>query len=322
MNISRRFLGKVSMAFAGLALGASASVNTAAGLLDDPLPTLAPNMSVGMDFKGVVTMLNGFSGVAFHNSSSADEERWRGFRTPVEGHMVLEFTPDGMRGTATFEPFLFIGTLASGRDISFRPVGETEVLGVPTPTNTLLLANMSFDFGSFFRGIPVSLVVDMGNLDKVLRSATLGQVIGGALRGESDNTVFTLPDGTKTTLPVGPAAVVTTSWNTTDVDTDGDGNPGPLKAESNPSGTFPLLFDTVVDTTNGDIGIAGSPIKAVAFVNFSPAFDFIELTVTCVNALLGGCTTDGVPLPAVPLSPQPMEPLQDAATKLVTGLGQ
>lgn len=276
-------------------------------------------MSVGMDFKGYVTMVNGSDGGAFRNSSFATEPKYMGYRTPVKGHMVMDITENGMVGAATFEPFLFIGNTASGRDINFVPVDS--LFGTPIPSNTLLLANMSFDFGKFFKGIPVSIVLDMGNLSTALMNAKVGDVITGVMRSATDNTVFTMPDGSKRTLPLGPVVVATTTWDTTDVDTDGDGQPGPLTNNTNPSGTVPLLVDTNIDMTNGDIGIGGSPIKAVAFVGFSPNFDFTEVTVTCMNALLGSCNTSGLTIPALPLSAQPLEPLQNTLGGLVNGLG-
>lgn len=270
-------------------------------------------MSVGVDFKAYVTMLNGTDGSAFRNSSFADEPEFMGYRTPIEGKMVIDITESGMVGRASFEPFLFIGSLAAGRDVTFGPVDA--LYGTPLPSNTLMLGNMLFDFGNFAKGIPVSIVFDMGNLSTALSSASVGDVITGLLRGASDNTVFTLPDGTKTTLPMGPVIAATTTWNTTDVDTDGDGEPGPLTQNTNPSGTVPLLVDTVLDLTNGDVGIGGSPIRAVLFVGFSPNFDIYEMTVTCVN-LLGTCDEDSLGSLGLTLNPEPLEPIQDTAGSL------
>lgn len=295
-----------------------------AGLIAASLGTAAEvsavtAMSVAMDFKGYVTMLNGGDGGAFRNTSFATEPRFMGYRTPVQGHMVIDITENGMVGGATFEPFLFIGSQASGRDITFVPADS--LFGTPIPSNTLLVANMLFDFGTFIKGIPVSIVLDMGSLSTALMNAKVGDVITGVMRSASDNTVFTMPDGSKRTLPLGPVVVGTTTWDTTDVDTDGDGQPGPLEQNTNPSGTVPLLVDTKIDMTNGDVGIGGSPIKAVLFVGFSPNFDFTEVTVTCVNALLGSCNTSGLSIPALPLSPAPLEPVQDAVGGALKQLG-
>lgn len=261
----------------------------------------ASAISFGMDFSGYVTMLNGSDGTAFRNTSFATVAPYYGFRTPISGHMVMDIDANGLRGSATFDPFLFIGTLASGRNITFAPVAT--ILNIPD--NTLLLGNMSFDFGKFIKGIPVSIVLDMGNLTTALMQSSPGDVLHGVMRPASDDEVFTLPDGSQTKMPIGPVVVATTKWDTTDVDTDGDGQPGPLACGSNPSGTVPLLIDTTTNLTNGETGLGGSPIKACGFVGFSPNFDISEVTVTCVNAI-GSCSTDGVAVPAVPLSPQPL----------------
>ncbi|HEY9198938.1 MAG TPA: hypothetical protein VIR60_06195 [Gammaproteobacteria bacterium] len=274
-------------------------------------------MSVGMDFEGYVTMLAP-TGEALRNSNYADEPKFMGYRTPISGKMTLDITESGVIGGATFEPFMFVGGLASGRDVIFVP--EDSLYGTPIPSNTLLVGNMSFDYGTL-KGIPVSIVLDMGNLSTALMSAKIGDVITGVLRAASDNTIFTMEeDGSQRTLPLGPVVVATTTWNTTDVDTDGDGNPGPLANNVNPSGTVPLLVDTKVDMTNGDVGIGGSPIKVPSFRGFSPNFDITEITVTCVNAL-GSCGSSGIPLPPLPLSPQPLEPVQDAVGGILKKLG-
>ena len=68
--------------------------------------------------------------------------------------------------------------------------------------------------------------------------------------------------------------MVTTTWNTTDIDPEGDG----LQLGDNPSGQLPLIADTVVDSTNGDVGIGGNPLQQV-FPGFNPNFDITSLTI-------------------------------------------
>lgn len=290
------------LALAGLV---AASLGTAAEV------SAVTAMSVAMDFKAYITMLTPI-GQGFQNTSYYYDEPFKGYRTPITGTMVMDITETGMVGTATFEPFQFAGLTASGRDITFIP--EDTLFGTPVPSNTLLVANMSFDYGPNI-GIPVSLVLDMGNLSTALMNAKVGDVITGVLRGASDNTRFA-----KQEMPIGPVVVATTTWDTTDVDTDGDGQPGPLAMNVNPSGTVPLLVDTKLDVTTGETGIGGSPMKAGPFPGFSPNMDITEVTVTCINAL-GGCGSTGVPVPPLPLSPQPLEPVQDELGGLVKELG-
>lgn len=280
----------------------------------------ATAMSVGMDFKGYVTMLNAADGVGFRNPS-AGGAGYLGYRTPISGHMVMDITETGMVGTATFVPFKFSGVMSSGRDITFVP--SDNLFGLPIPSSTLLVGNMLFDFGTNVTGIPVSIVLDMGNLSTALMNSKVGDVIGGTMRAASDDTVFETEDAegniVPRTLPLGPVVVATTTWDTTDVDTDHDGQPGPIMFNTNPSGTIPLLVDTTLDMTNGDIGVGGSPMKIGPFAGFSPNFDITEVTVTCVSAL-GSCSSSGVAVPAVPLAPKPLEPVQDSVSGLVKSL--
>lgn len=277
--------------------------------------------SVGMDFKGYVTMLSAEDGVALRNPS-AGGAGYQGYRTPISGHMVMDFTETGMIGRATFTPFKFFGITSSGRDITFVP--SDNLFGTPVPSSTLLVGNMLFDFGTNVTGIPVSIVLDIGNLSTALMNSRVGDVISGMMRAASDNTVFETEDAegniVPMTMPIGPVVVATTTWDTTDVDTDHDGQPGPIMFGSNPSGTVPLLVDTTLDMTNGDIGIGGSPIKIGPFAGFSPNFDIKEVTVTCVSALVS-CSSSGVAVPEMPLSPKPLEPVQDSLTSLVKSVG-
>ena len=301
MNSKQLVLTGAMMTAMGLASGASALTA----------------LSVAMDFEGYVTMVDAGTGIMVPNPSFSDEPRFSGWRTPIKGRMLMNVTESGLVGGAAFEPFLFFGVQSSGRDVTFVPADS--LFGTPIPSSTLLVGNMAFDWGSII-GVPVSIVLDMGNLSTALMDASVGDVITGALRSATDNTVITLQDGTMTTMPIGPVVVATTTWDTTDIDTDGDGQPGPVTMSSNPSGTVPLLVDTVVDLTNGDVGIGGSPIKTSFFQGFSPNFDITEVTVTCVSAL-GSCETSGIPVPPLPLSPQPLEPVQDGLGGLFKKFG-
>jgi len=256
--------------------------------------------SVGMDFTAWVTMLDP-TGRPVNNPSFSDEPNYHGRRYPITGKMVFNLTADGLVGAASFEPFDFFGVPASGREITFVPAHT--ILGL-VPVDTLLLANMLFDWNNNI-GIPVSLVLDIGDLTTTLMNTSEGDVLKGLLTAETDNT--TVRGGDDFTL--GPVLVATTSWDTTDVDTDGDGVPGPLSQGDNPSGTTPLLQDMVIDATNGDIGIGGSPMKAGPFIGFSANLDVVEATVTCVSALLSDCETGGLKVPQIPLSAEPLEPL-------------
>ncbi len=271
-------------------------------------------ISFGIDFKGFVTMVAP-TGELFQNTSAATNA-FQGYRSEISGHMILDIGLTGASGTATFDPFLFSGILASGRDINFKPVNT--LLGA-IPLDTYLLGNMLFDYG-FTMGIPVSIVLDLGNLTTALMGSSLGDVIGGIMIAPTENTVVTLEDTSTTTFPMGPVVVATSTLNTTDADTNMDGVPGPITNGTNPSGVPPLKVDTAVDMTNGDIGLGGSPIRVLTFRGFSPNFDFKEITVTCIN-LIASCADGGVPVPPLPLNPDPLAPLLGGVSSTLKGLG-
>ena len=85
----------------------------------------------------------------------------------------------------------------------------------------------------------------------------------------------------------------TTTWNTTSIGTPALG--------TNPSGTLPLVTDTVVDSTNGDVGIGGSPMPTAPFPGFNANFDIMSMHVTgCTDTGTGtdACQVAAVPVPA------------------------
>jgi hypothetical protein len=274
---------------------------TLAAALVATLPCIdsAHAVSFGMDFQGYVTMLSP-TGQPLQNSDYLDEPRFHGMRTPISGNMVLDVGLDGLVGSGTFTPFSFAGGgNASGTGLNFVPVSE--LLGA-IPTSTLLLGNMGFDWNGSI-GIPVSIVLDIGNLQTALMGSSVGGVIRGVFTPASDDTLFN-----GQLMPIGPSVVTTTEWNTTNVDTDGDGSPGPIGFGDNPSGTTPLKVDVADNLNNGTVGIGGSPMRVGPFRGYSANFDITEVTVTCTN-LLTSCSSGGITLPALPLSPQPLAPL-------------
>lgn len=288
-------------------------------ILARPLASSAEQVvSVGMRFEGVLTMLF-HNGAPIQNKAYRQEPRYEGWRTPVTGSMVLNLGLDGkvISGRASVDPFIFamssVSAEATGRDITFLPAHTS--LGVPT--DSLLLGNMLFDYGTLQVGIPVSIVLDVGTLTTSLLSAPPGSVItglSGTMTAASEDTMFPTGSGTYETRPIGPVLVSTTRFDTTDVDTDGDGNPGPLDYGVNPSGTTPLIEDTTPNafSLSGTPGVGGSPIKVGWFTGFTPNFDFTQVTVTCVN-VLGSCELDDpgflgsdlIP-PPIPLSAEPL----------------
>lgn len=285
------------------------------------VPSAASAINFGVEFKAYLTMLTS-NGEIVRNLAFHDEPEFGGWRTPIKGEMVLDINTNGqvVAGAATFEPFEFspvtgLSNIASGRDITILPAHTK--YGIPT--DTLMIANMLFDWG-FERGVPVSVVVDVGNLSTSLMSGSLGGILEGLLTAESENTLVNDPQtGGQVMKPMGPVLVATTAWNTTDVDTDNDGQPGPIVRETNPSGTVPLIEDMVVDVTNGDVGIGGSPIRVSSFTAFNPNLDIYEMRITCI-ALVGTCEKSGLQLPGFTLSAQPLEPVFGLLGKTTSSL--
>ena len=299
-------LGLAAAVAAPFASAVGLSINVGGTPISAGLNLQAPLWSVAMDFQAWVTMLDSQGHVA-QNVDYSDEPIFHGWRTPVKGKMVMEMGTGGLRGAATFDSFLFLGNTASGHDVQFySPNALLNLL----PTNTLMLGNKLFNWGPIksTQNIPVSVVLDIGGLTTALSNSVKGQVLQGLLTAESDNSLVDDGNGGTMGISMGPVLVATTSYNTTDVDTDGDGVPGPLVFGTNPSGTTPLLVDHATDVTNGDVGIGGSPIKISAFKGFSPNFDIVQATVTCMSTIVS-CNTFGLSMPPFPLSAQPLEPL-------------
>lgn len=103
-------------------------------------------------------------------------------------------------------------------------------------------------------GVPVSIVWDASGFFSA-GPFNPGQVISG---------VGAIPASNNTQngiVPIGPAPIATTTWNTTTVPGAGMG--------SAVSGTLPLIADTV----------AGSPMVAGPFVTYNANFDITTITI-------------------------------------------
>ncbi len=232
------------------------------------LPSNSPADDIIMNWSGVFTMLQP-DGVALVNGDGPSTAPWYQRRTAVSG--TLSYDTAAGSATATIAPFSFFGSgLAIATTVTMQSIGDGS--GGP---GTLVLSNMGFNWNSN-NGIPVSLVLDGNGLFSAFGTGvTTGSNVSGAgSLPASDNTLFNFGK-TSYTLPIGPAPLVSTTWNTTDI--------GTVNLGTNPSGTLPLITDSVTDTTNSDIGIGGSPMKAGPFPNFNANFDFASFSVTSVT---------------------------------------
>ena len=192
-------------------------------------------------------------------------------RTAVSG--TMSFDTGSGTGSGTVVPFSFFGSgLISDMTLGLLAIGN----GFGGP-GTLVLGNMIATWNTN-NSIPVSMVYDAAGFFNALSGGLqVSQTITGGVLPAGDNTM-----SNGSTYPIGPAVMATTAWNTTTI-------PG-TDLGTYPSGTLPLLVDTIVDSTNGDIGIAGSPMMTPPFRGFNPTFDIVSMHIT-------SCTADVCPAP-------------------------
>lgn len=210
-------------------------------------------------------------------------------RTSISGTMTFDTTTGA--GSADFAPFSFFGAGDFGaQPITFQAIGN----GMGGP-GTLVLGNMGFNWNGH-SGIPISIVLDAAGFFGAMNGGLhVSQIISGVgATPASDNTENDsdgIPGGT--TYPIGPAVMATTTWNTTKIGTPVIG--------TNPSGTLPLVTDTVVDSTNGDLGVGGSPMPTAPFPGYNANFDIMTMNITsCTDTGTGTsvCSPVAVPVPA------------------------
>jgi hypothetical protein len=262
MNLKKTLL---SVAIAG-AMGASVSADAG---------------TVVGTWTGAFTMLNA-SGVTTSNSDLTNcyPGNISGpacYRTAVSGTMTFDTTSGA--GAGSVVPFSFFGSgLASATTITFQAIGNG--FGGPGP---LVLGNMGFNWNTA-SGIPVSIVLDAaGFFGAMAGGLQVSNTISGiGALPESDNTVYG-----GSTYPIGPALMATTDWNTTTI-------AGTILG-TNPSGTLPLLTDTVVATDgSGMTGIGGSPMQTIPFKFYNANFDIMSIHID-------SCTPDLCPVTVVPV---------------------
>jgi hypothetical protein len=254
------------------AVSASASADLITGSWTGLFTTLAPN--------GAVT-----ANTDINDCVAPYLQVFSCTRTSIAGTLTFD-TATGS-GAGTVVPFSFLGSgLASATTISFQAIGD----GAGGP-GSLVLGNMGFNWNAN-NGIPVSIVLDAaGFFGAAHLGVTASQTVTGGATPESDNTTGA--------GAIGPAVLATTDWNTTTI-------PGATLG-TNPSGTLPLITDVIVDITNGDVGIGGTPMPAGPFPGFNFNFDITSVHIdSCVETgnNPGGDPTAGcaagpvVPVPA------------------------
>jgi hypothetical protein len=203
-------------------------------------------------------------------------------RGPINGTLTFD-TVTGA-GNVSVAPFSFAGSgNAVFTSMSLQKIGD----GVGGP-GSLVLGNMLFNWNGN-NGIPASIVWDAsGLLSAVNGGLSVGQTITGGALPASDNT-DTIAGAGGTTHPIGPALLATTIWDTTLIGQPCAQIPFPDFGNTcfgrNPSGTLPLVSDTVADSTNGDLGVGGSPMPAPPFPGFNLNIDILSAQVTNIEAV-------------------------------------
>ena len=245
----------------------SAAVATAMGA---SMVNTASADVITVAYDGWFTMINA-SGTGNLVNTDAEFGPMYGRRTAVTGTMTFD-TANGSGG-GTMEAFSFFGSgNASATTISFQAVGNGAGGAGP-----LVLGNMGFNWNGTF-GIPTSIVLDAsGFFGAVANGLTTSDIISGTgSLGATDDFAFGFGALGTYALPMGPAPIATTTFNTSDVDTG-----APITVGDNPSGTLPFTDD----------GIGGTPMKAGPFPGFNANFDILNLHVVSVD-------TGVIPVPA------------------------
>lgn len=259
MNFKKTLL---SAAMAG-AMGVSVSANAG---------------TVVGSWTGAFTMLNAGGQVTFNSDvgscyTGMQLSGTQCIRTAVSG--TLTFDTSTGAGSGTVVAFSFFGSgIASASGVSFQAIGDG--FGNPGP---LVLGNMGF-YWNANTGIPVSIVMDASGFFGAMGGGlSVGQIVTGGATPASDTTQVS-----GVTYPLGAGPMVTTLWNTTSI--------GVPVLGTNPSGTLPLVTDTVVTTDGSAItGVGGSPMPTAPFAGYNANFDIISMTIT-------SCTPDVCPPPA------------------------
>jgi hypothetical protein len=216
----------------------------------------APANAVVMDFswEGLFTIVNA-SGAPTQNTSYpyyGDPTWGYGKRTQISG--TASFDTDTGAGTATVNPFEFFDSgPAVAHDISMQAIGDG--MG---GQGSLIAGKMLFDWNDN-NDINVGIILDASGL--------FGAMQGGLAVGDVITGVGAVPatDGMKGNLPIGPAPMATTTFDT----------------EYHNDGAY----------ISGDDGIGGSPMDNGPFIGFSANFDMTSMEVT-------GITAPPVPVPA------------------------
>lgn len=249
-----------------LAAGMAAALGTGVAQADEYVFRFgSPGTPLTVDGAGAITPNDGLftmldpTGKPLGNTSNPyySDPTWSyGLRTQIQG--TLTYDTETGTGSMTIVDFEFFnGSLpAAAQAITIEDIGDGGVGG-----SNLMLGNMLFNWNGT-DGIPVSIVWDATGLQTAISSnrfdgtpLSVNDVITGGATPASNGIKLNQ-------IPIGPAPVATTTWNTTTVVGAGLG--------TNPSGVLPLIADT----------IGGTPMVAGPFSSYNANFDLTSLTLT------------------------------------------
>ena len=215
---------------------------------------------------GLFTMLSAAGAPLTNNSYPyyGDPTWYYGLRSQIQGTLTYD-TATGT-GEMTIEPFEFFdgATPADAQGITISAIGNGD--GNPA-SGSLWLGNMLFNWNNN-SGIPVSVVWDAAGVMQYIGAGGARNI--GTDTISATGAVPATDDIKKGNLPIGPAPVATTTWNTTTVNCiPGGGTTGDCMDVA-VSGGLPLTDDS----------IGGSPMVAGPFEGFNANFDLVTLTLT------------------------------------------
>jgi hypothetical protein len=236
----------------------------------------ASAVTVEMSWSGLFTLLDPAGAVLQNNTSPYyyDPTWGYGLRTQISGTMTFDSNTGA--GSGTIAPFEFLSGTTPWTATGFllQAIGNGGIdcggpgvnTATPCANGSLVLGNMLFNW-SGNNGIPLSIVWDAAGL--------FGALSDGISFGETVTGVGAIPasNGVKrNSIPIGPAPMATTTWNTTALCTVT--NPGwPLSGGGcmtvNPSGSLPLIADA----------IGGSPMIDGPFDGYSSNIDIASLHI-------------------------------------------
>ncbi|NOX07991.1 MAG: hypothetical protein GXP22_00630 [Gammaproteobacteria bacterium] len=231
-----------------------------------------------------------------------------GNRTDISGTLSFDTISGG--GNFTITPFNF-----AGDSIPFSSPGAMiqSIGGGWGNPGSLMLVNLLFDWGGS-TGVPVSMLWDAsGFYDAINIGMVPGDQISGGQLITNSGTTYTsiasvLPASDNTVAPAsgnplvgvtpaGPYPIGLTPLAMTTYDTETIAGAG---FGSLPSGGLTVvggfLYDTVVDATNGDIGIGGSPMINGPFAGWNLNLDIGDANTMILQSIEP--SPSAVPVPA------------------------